>query len=67
MTAINMKKQRGRRRKGYIKIYSSVPLPTYSSIEQEADRRGLDMADIIREVLIEKFGQEDRAEKLKAI
>ncbi len=54
-----MKNQRGRRKKGYIKIYSSVPSPTHTSIEQEAGRRGLDLASIIREVLIEKFGQED--------
>jgi len=58
-----MKNQRGRRKKGYTKIYSSVPSQTYTSIEQEANRRGLDMAGIIREVLIEKFGQEDRAKE----
>jgi len=51
------KNQPGRRKKGYTKIYSSVPSSTYSSIEQEAERRGLDIADVIREVLIERFGQ----------
>jgi len=60
-----MKNQRGRRKKGYIPVYSSVPLPVNSSIEEEAGRRGLDKSDIIREVLIEKFGQDDRATDLR--
>jgi len=54
-----MKNKRGPRKKDFSKIYSSVPIPTYNSIEKEADRRGLDISDIVREVLIEKFGQGD--------
>ena len=60
-----MKKQRGRRKKGYIRVYSSVPLATNNSMEEEANRRGLDKSDIIREVLIEKFGQGDGETNLK--
>jgi len=61
----NMKNQRGRRKKGYIRVYSSVPLLVNTSIEKEADRRGLDKSDIIREVLIEKFSQGDGATDLE--
>jgi len=50
--------KRGRKKKGYTKIYSSVPLSTYNTIEQQAEGRGLDIAAIIREALIEKFGIE---------
>ena len=53
-----MNNKRGRKKKGYIRISSSVPPSTYSAIEQRAEGRGLDIAAIIREALIEKFGIE---------
>ncbi len=55
-----MNNKRGRKKKGYTKIFSSVPPSTHRFIEQNADSRGLDMAAIIREALIEKFGKEDQ-------
>ena len=50
-----MRSKLGRRKKGYVPIYSTVPPPINAFIEREAERRGLDKADIIREALIEKF------------
>jgi len=52
--------KRGRKKKDYIKVFSSVPPSTHRLIEQNADSRGLDMATIIRETLIEKFGKDDK-------
>lgn len=38
------------------KVYSSVPKDVKKSIQAEANRRGLQMSDVIREALIEKYG-----------
>jgi hypothetical protein len=53
-----MNNKRGRKKKDYIKVFSSIPPSTHRFIEQNADSRGLDIAAIIRETLIEKFGKE---------
>lgn len=50
--------RQGRRKKGYIKVYSSIPPETDAKIRAEAARRGLDKADVIRGVLMEKYGPE---------
>ena len=55
-----MNNKRGRKKRDYVKVFSSVPPSTHRFIEQNANRRGLDMAAIIREALIEKFGKEDQ-------
>jgi len=47
-----------RKKEGYVKVYSSVPTEIDARIRGEATRRGLNKADLIREALIEKFGQE---------
>ena len=48
--------RQGRRKKGYVKVYSSIPPETDAKIQAESARRGLDKADVIREILIEKYG-----------
>ena len=58
-----MNNRRGRKKRGYTKIYSSIPPLTYTSIEKEANRRGLDISDIIREILMERFGQGNNVEE----
>ncbi len=54
---ISMNQPRGRRKKDHKKVYSSVPPSTHASLSKEATRRGLDVSDVIRETLIERFGQ----------
>lgn len=61
-----MNNKRGRKKKGYTKIFSSVPPSTYKAIEQQAEGRGLDIAAIIREALIEKFGIESQQSEKKS-
>jgi len=41
------------------KVYSSVPKDIKEAIEEEADSRGLQVSDVIRELLIERFGNRD--------
>lgn len=50
--------RQGRRKKGYVKVYSSIPPETDAKIQAEAARRGLDKADVIRGALIEKYAPE---------
>jgi hypothetical protein len=38
------------------KVYSSIPSDVKDAIREEADRRGLQISDIIRELLMEKYG-----------
>lgn len=59
----NVAIKRGRKKKDFIKISSSVPPSTYKIIEQNAEKRGLEIAAIIRESLIEKFGNEKKEDK----
>lgn len=42
------------------KVYSSVPSEVKDAIREEADRRGLQISDIIRELLMEKYGNQAR-------
>jgi hypothetical protein len=42
-------------RRKFEKVYSSVPKDVKKAIKQEADRRGLQMSDVVREVLMEKY------------
>ena len=42
------------------KVYSSVPSDVKSAIQEEADRRGLQLSDVIRELLMEKYGDGKR-------
>lgn len=50
--------RQGRRKKGYVKVYSSIPPETDAKIRAAAARRGLDKADVIRAALMEKYGPE---------
>lgn len=48
------------------KVYSSVPEEIKAAIRDEADRRGVQVSDVIRELLMERFadwqaGEADRA------
>lgn len=38
------------------KVYSSVPADVKEKIMAEADSRGLQLSDVIRELLMEKYG-----------
>lgn len=42
------------------KVYSSIPSHVKDAIREEADRRGLQISDIIRELLMEKYGGHPR-------
>ena len=46
----------GRRKRPFQKVYSSVPADVKEAIRVEADRRGLQISDVIRELLMEKYG-----------
>lgn len=43
------------RRRPFEKVYSSIPEDVKEAIKEEADRRGLQIADVIREILIERY------------
>ncbi len=47
----------GKSKRPFEKVYSSVPPDVKEAIRAEADRRGLQTSDIIREVLMEKYGK----------
>jgi DNA polymerase III delta subunit len=42
-------------KKRFEKVYSSIPKDVKRVIKKEADRRGLQMSDVVREVLMEKY------------
>jgi hypothetical protein len=48
---------RSSNRRPFEKVYSSVPPEVKEAIRHEADRRGLQISDIIRELLMEKYGE----------
>ena len=39
-------------------VYSSVPTEVKEAIQEEADRRGLQVSDVIKELLMEKYAEE---------
>ena len=45
-----------RLKRPFEKVYSSVPASVKEAIREEADRRGLQVSDVIRELLMEKYG-----------
>ena len=47
---------RQRLRRPFDKVYSSVPGEVKEAIQEETDRRGLQVSDVIRELLMERFG-----------
>jgi len=47
-------------RRPFEKIYSSVPSYVKTAIREEADRRGLQLSDVVRELLMEKYGDQAR-------
>ena len=49
---------RQRLKRPFEKVYSSVPTEVKEVLQQEADRRGLQVSDVIRELLMEKYGDE---------
>jgi DNA polymerase III delta subunit len=51
-----MRKQQQKR--PFLKVYSSVPPDVKEVIRSEAERRGLQMSDVIRELLMEKYGNQ---------
>ena len=55
-----MKKQRQYKRP-FEKVYSSIPSDVKDTLRQEADRRGLQVSDVIREVVMEKYGTRQQA------
>ncbi|MFQ5874962.1 MAG: ribbon-helix-helix protein, CopG family [Dehalococcoidia bacterium] len=46
---------RQRRKRPFDKVYSSVPREVKEAIQEEADRRGLQISDVVRELLMEKY------------
>ncbi len=52
--------RKGKAKRQFEKVYSSVPPEIKEAIKAEADRRGLQQSDVVRELLMEKFGQEGR-------
>ena len=55
-----MKEQRQYKRP-FEKVYSSIPSDVKDTLRLEADRRGLQVSDVIREVLMEKYGNRQQA------
>lgn len=49
---------RQRLKRPFEKVYSSVPREVKEAIQEEADRRGLQVSDVIRELLMERYGQQ---------
>ena len=49
-----MRKQQQKR--PFLKVYSSVPSDVKEAMRSEAERRGLQISDVIRELLMEKYG-----------
>jgi len=49
--------KRGRPKRQFDKVYSSVPPAIKEAIRTEADRRGLQISDVIRELLMETYGK----------
>jgi hypothetical protein len=60
MKVVPMKKQRQYKRP-FEKVYSSIPSDVKDTLRQEADRRGLQVSDVIREVVMEKYGNRQQA------
>jgi len=46
------------KRQPFKKVYSSVPPEAKEVIREEADRRGLQISDVIRELLMERYGDQ---------
>jgi len=55
MKVMPMKKQRQYKRP-FEKVYSSIPRDVKDTLREEADRRGLQVSDVVREALMEKYG-----------
>ena len=51
---------RQRPKRPFDKVYSSVPREVKEAIQEEADRRGLQVSDVIRELLMEKYAEASR-------
>jgi len=52
------------KRQPFKKVYSSVPPEVKEAIREEADRRGLQISDVIRELLMERYqDQSNRSAK----
>lgn len=49
-----MKKERPSKRP-FEKVYSSIPKDVKEALRAEADRRGLQISDVVRELLMEKY------------
>ena len=52
--------RKGKAKRRFEKVYSSVPPEVKDAIKAEADRRGLQLSDVVRELLMEKFGKESQ-------
>ena len=52
--------KRGRPKRQFDKVYSGVPPAIKEAIRTEADRRGLQISDVIRELLMETYGKENQ-------
>jgi len=60
MKVVSVKEQRQYKRP-FEKVYSSIPSDVKDTLRLEADRRGLQVSDVIREVLMEKYGNRQQA------
>ena len=52
--------RKGKTKRRFEKVYSSVPPEVKEAIKAEADRRGLQQSDVVRELLMEKFGKDSQ-------
>jgi hypothetical protein len=52
--------RKGKIKRQFEKVYSSVPPEVKKAIEAEAERRGLQVSDVVRELLMEKFGKDNQ-------
>jgi len=49
--------RKGKTKRPFEKVYSSVPPDVKEEIKAEAERRGLQLSDVVRELLMERFGE----------
>jgi hypothetical protein len=49
--------RKGKAKRRFEKVYTSVPPEIKEAIQAEADRRGLQQSDVVRELLMERFGK----------
>ena len=59
--------RKGKTKRQFEKVYSSVPPEVKEAIKAEAERRGLQLSDVVRELLMEKFGDNSQKSRRSSL